>query len=120
MIIFAVGIIWRKTSQLLAVNVVHLTVKFLVWVWFVIFLRIFVYTNNSSEQFFGLSIRYPSFNSLNKSWTANPGYGTAPKVTNSHNKIPKLQTSDLLVYIWSANDSGAIHLTGTMINLMFK
>jgi hypothetical protein len=26
---------------------------------------------------------------------------------------PKLHTSDLLVYIWSANDSSAIHLTGT-------
>ncbi|KAE9540027.1 hypothetical protein AGLY_005279 [Aphis glycines] len=48
-----------------------------------------LYTYNSTEQFFGLSILYPSFNSLNKSCTIIPGYGTAPKVTNSQSILVK-------------------------------
>ena len=64
-------------------------------------------------QFWGLSILYP----MVKRWSSLsgkiPGYGAAPRVTSSQRRMPKLQTSLLLVYKWSRRLSGANHFTGT-------
>ena len=43
-----------------------------------------------------------------------PGYGILPYETNSVNKIPKLQTSDLMENLEKLAASGAVHLIGNL------
>ena len=72
-----------------------------------------IMTYISWVQFRGFSIRYPTDSKWSILSGTIPGYGDDPRVTSSHRRIPKLQTSLLLVYKWSRRLSGAIHLTGT-------
>lgn len=46
-------------------------------------------TYSSRPQFGGLSIRYPDLRSCKILFVGVPGYGMAPKVTISHNRMPK-------------------------------
>lgn len=48
-------------------------------------------TYSSCVQLEGLSIRWPSFNSLKSSSTGIPGYGEPPNVKISHIRTPKDQ-----------------------------
>lgn len=48
-------------------------------------------TYSSCVQLEGLSMRWPSFNSLKSSSTGIPGYGEPPNVKISHIKTPKDQ-----------------------------
>ena len=41
------------------------------------------------------------------------GYGVPPRVIISQSKMPKLQTSDWMVYLLWNKASGAIHFTGS-------
>ena len=48
-------------------------------------------------------------------WYENkPGYGVAPRVTNSYNRTPKDQMSDFTENVLYAAASGAVHLMGNL------
>lgn len=49
----------------------------------------YIYIYSSRPQFGGLSIRYPDLRSCKILFVGVPGYGMAPKVTISHNRMPK-------------------------------
>lgn len=51
-------------------------------------------THNSLVQLAGLSMRWPSFSSLNSSSTGIPGYGEPPSVKISHIKTPNDQLEE--------------------------
>lgn len=44
-----------------------------------------------------------------------PWYGICPNVMISYNKIPKDQTSDLILNLLSWMASGAVHFTGNLV-----
>ena len=44
----------------------------------------------------------------------SPGYGTAPFVKISYKRIPKLQTSDLIVNFFNQTLSGEAHFNGNL------
>lgn len=58
-----------------------------------------IYTYNSRPQFGGLSIRYPDLRSCKIRFVGVPGYGMAPRVIISHNKMPKAQLQSIIICI---------------------
>lgn len=60
-----------------------------------------------------MKCNYPKLKSVRKK-KFSPGYGTLPLVTSSVSRIPKDQTSDLIVNRPYSAASGAVHLMGNL------